>query len=64
MDSSNFDSHSKMAAFGKVKDLAYEHYTLYTEINKNKTDSASNSVCLSQFAELMYSCVPSINDFS
>lgn len=49
MDTSNIDGHSKTLTFEKLKDLLFKNYTI--EINKNKADSGSNNVGLSQFLE-------------
>ena len=45
----NIDGHSKTLTFEKLKDLLFKNYTI--EINKNKADSGSNNVGLSQFLE-------------
>lgn len=63
MDASDFDNHSKSSAFEELIDLLFENCTKFIEITKNKTDSASNSGCLSQLVELSYNFIPSIEDF-
>ena len=40
MDESNIDNHSKSLSFEELKDLLFDNYTRFIEINKNKTDSA------------------------
>ena len=63
MDLPNFDSHSKISGFEKLKEHLDKNYTKFIKSNKNKADSASNNVDTYQFVKLLYNYIRSKKDF-